>query len=612
MIASGRFFFFVFLLIFFLFSGLYQGQEKPARDSLYYKIERFSGKRKFSKAVYHLLFRNMPDSVVVPDRKERNKRAYRGKRIRNVYIESYDPLGFSIDKGEKEKKWYEELGNRLHVKSRAFAIRGYLLFKKGDRYDSQKLYESERMLRNTGFVNRVSIMAADSTLSADSVDVVVRVMDSWSLKPSFSFSGKRLGVGVSEENLLGLGHRISLKYRTDFESKENNYLGIYSAQNIYGTYIDASIAGEKDFDRNENVYLRANRSFFSPLTRWAGGISLDYFRRHLAIPLSVPDRIFPQTSIKVYYQDFWGGYQFRLGENSAGEVTQNIGISGRFENYIYKDAPDETIDPYHFFNSYNTSLVSLSYSQRKFSVQRNVFRHDLPEDIPYGKLFSVTGGFTRRNGVSYPYAGVSAAYGFFSSLGYFNMRGQFGSFYKEARNYRSTYRFDATYFTPLTDWKFAKARHFLAPTLVLGSGRSPSYADRINLSGNDEFPPYDQNYLGTNKLILRYQLQLFVRKSWKNFYYDPFFITSLGWLSSESKSLFQSNIHSKFGIGLMVFNPYLAFNRFQISFVYYPGVPFDSRSVFEFNNYKNYQLPIHTFSPEEPSIVNYGAPAYQY
>lgn len=611
-IMPGRLFFMLTLLGIFFFPGRMQGQNDQARDSVYYKIEKFSGKRKFSKMLYRFLFRDVPDSVVVPENKDRNKAANQGKFIRNIYIESFDPLGFSMDKGEKEKRWYEEFGNRLHIKSRGFAIRGYLLFKKGEEYDPQKLYESERMLRNTGFVNRVSIMAADSTLTSDSIDIAVRVMDSWSLKPSLSFSGKKLGLGASEENFFGLGHQIAVKYRTDFETKQNYLFGSYSANNIYGTYIDATIAGENDFDHNENVYIRASRAFFSPLTRWAGGISLDYFRRHLEIPLSVPDRLFPQASIKVYHQDFWSGYQFRLGENSAGDVTENIGISARFENYIYQEAPDENVDPYHFFDSYNVALMSVGYSQRKFSVERNVFQHNLPEDIPYGKLFSVTGGFTRRDGISYPYAGASAAYGFFSALGYLNMKAQFGSFYKEAKNYRSTFRFDATYFTHLTDWKFAKARHFFAPTLVLGNDRSPSYADRINLSGNDEFPPYDQNYLGTDKLVLRYQLQLFVNKSWKNFYYDPFFITSLGWLSNDTKSIFRSDIHCKFGVGLMIYNPYLAFNRFQISFVYYPGVPFDSRSVFDFNSYKNYNIPVSTFSPEEPSIVNYGAPVYQY
>jgi len=58
-------------------------------------------------------------------------------------------------------------------------------------------------------------------------------------------------------------------------------------------------------------------------------------------------------------------------------------------------------------------------------------------------------------------------------------------------------------------------------------------------------------------------------------------------------------------VGVLIHNPYLAFNRFQFSFVYYPRVPFDNESIFDMNGYKNYNIPINNFSLEEPNIVNY-------
>jgi len=506
----------------------------------------------------------------------------------------------------KSNRWYENLGNNVHIKTKEFTVRGYLLFKEGDPYNVQKLYESERLLRNTRFINRASIMPIESSISGDSIDVQVNVLDSWSLQPGFGYSSKKIGFGITENNLLGLGHSLSLDYRNDYGNKRNYNSVRYKAQNIVGTYIDAEIFAEKDFDRNENVFLRSSREFYSTFTKWGGGIGLDYYKRLLRVPVPGMDgKNFPTTLIKANNQDFWAGYQFGLNEKE-GVLTQNLAITARFQNFTYMDSPDDTLDPYNFIDSHNLFLTSISFSERRFSVERNVFQYDLPEDIPYGKLFSLTGGAVRLKGNSYPYAGASASIGAFRKGSYFSASASYGSFYREAKNFRSTIRFDATYFSPLKDWNFANTRHFFSPSLVLGNNRNPSYFDRINLSATNEFPEYDSNYVGRDKLVLRYQLQFFVKKSWKNFHFNPYFITTLGWLSIDNKKMFSSPLQSKFGLGILINNPYLSFNRVQISLVYYPKVPFDNQSVFDFNSYKNYQIPIQQYRIEEPSIVNYG------
>ena len=148
-------------------------------------------------------------------------------------------------------------------------------------------------------------------------------------------------------------------------------------------------------------------------------------------------------------------------------------------------------------------------------------------------------------------------------------------------------------------------RHFFSHTLVIGNQRNPSYSDRINISALDEFPRYDSNYLGKNKLILRYQSQFFIKNSWKNFQFNPYYTVALGWLSNENKFLLRSTINTKIGIGVLIYNPYIAFKKFQISLVYYPKLPFDMGDAVELNSYKNHYLPFNNFNVEEPTIVNY-------
>ncbi|RLJ32963.1 hypothetical protein CLU97_2434 [Chryseobacterium sp. 7] len=589
----------------FLLSGFSFLNAQEKKDSLYYKIEEFSDKRKVTKFIHRFIFRREPDSTSVSSRTEKlSQETYSKRHIRNVRIETIDPFGYNSKDSKERSRWYDWVADHLHANTRNSTVDNYLLFKEGEEYNAQKLYESERLLRTMPFVNRVNISVSDSTSSKDSIDVVVKVLDSWSLKPRISYSGSKIGLGVTEENVLGLGHTFDFLYRNDSKEHQNYLLGSYTAYNLFGTYINAQLLGERDFYKNERINFNVRRDFFSPLTKWAGGFTFEYFMRHVLLPVET-DTSFPEVQIKVYSQDVWGGYQIPVSADPSEKVSSNIAIIGRFQNYQYKDSPG--IDQYKYFSSYNSFLMSVGFIQRNFSVQRNIFQYDLPEDIAYGNSVNVIGGGLSRNKEVNPYVGISASYGTFTKLGYFTVKGQFGRFFNEDSQNRESFRFDATYFTNLMDWKFAKARHFFSPTLALGNPQhNYSYKDRINLSSADEFPVYNSDYIGTKKLVLRYQLQMFVNKTWKNFHFSPYLTAAVGWLGMPDDKLLKTKANTKIGIGVLINNPYLVFNRIQISFTYYPRVPFDNNSVFDFNSNRNNLLPMNNFATDVPHFVNFG------
>lgn len=594
----------IVILVFFLscFSFFY-AQEK--KDSIYYKIEKFSDKRKVTKFIHRFIFRREADSASVKTTTEKlSQETYNGKYIRNVRIETIDPFGYGSEDKKEKSRWYDWFTNHLHSNTRISTVNNYLLFEKGEEYNAQKIYESERLLRAMPFINRVHISISDSTSTKDSVDVVVKVLDSWSLKPRVSYSGSKIGLGVTEENVLGLGHELNLLYRNDSKEKQDYIFGSYTAYNLFGSYINAQVLGERDFFRNERINFNVKRDFFSPLTKWAGGLSFEYFMRHVALPIETVTT-FPEVQIKVYSQDLWGGYQIPVSSNSNEKISSNIALIGRFQNYQYKDSPG--IDQYQYFKSYSSFLMSAGFIQRKFEVQKNIFQYDLPEDIAYGTSVNVTGGFLSRSNKIIPYAGISATYGSFIRPGYFSLKAQFGRFFNQDRQDRESFRLDGMYFTNLMDWKFAKARHFFAPTLALGNPQNNySYIDRINLSSGDEFPVYNADYIGTKKLVLRYQLQLFINKTWKNFHFSPYLTAAAGWLSMPDEKLLKTTTNTKIGIGVLINNPYLVFNRIQISFMYYPRVPFDNNSLFDFNSNRNNVLPMNSFGTDIPHFVNFG------
>ncbi|MGU3374999.1 POTRA domain-containing protein [Chryseobacterium sp. M5A1_1a] len=592
------------LLVFFL-SGFFFLNAQEKKDSLYYKIEEFSDQRRVTKFIHRLIFRREADSTSVKSRTEKMlQETYNKKYIRKIRVETIDPFGYDSRDDKEKLKWYDWFKDHLHAATRASTVDNYLLFKEGEEYNAQKLYESERLLRATPFINRVNISVAESTSSKDSIDVVVRVLDSWSLKPRISYSGSKIGLGVTEENVLGLGHTLDFLYRNDSKEKQDYLLGSYTTYNLLGSYINAQILGERDFVRNERINFSLRRDFFSPLTKWAGGFTFEYFKRNVLLPTET-DTSFPEVQIKVYSQDLWGGYQIPISSDSKDKVSSNIAVIGRFQNYQYKDSPG--IDQYKYFSSYNSFLMSVGFINRRFSVQKNIFQYDLPEDIAYGNSLNLTAGALSRTKEVNPYVGISASYGNFTKLGFFNLKAQFGRFFNEDNQNRESFRLDGTYFTHLMDWKFAKARHFFSPTLALGNPQhNYSYKDRINLTSADEFPVYNSDYIGTKKLVLRYQLQLFINKTWKNFHFSPYLTAAAGWLGMPDDKLFKTRTNTKIGIGVLINNPYLVFNRIQISFTYYPRVPFDNNSVSDFNSNRNNLLPMNSFTTDIPHFVNFG------
>jgi len=591
------------LVLFLSYFSCFNAQEK--KDSLYYKIEEFSDKRKVTKFFHRFIFRREADSASVRTTTEKLlQETYNGRHIRTIRIQTIDPFGYGSEDKKEKSKWYDWFTNHLHANTKVSTVNNYLLFKEGEEYNAQKIYESERLLRTMPFINRVNISISDSTSSKDSIDVVVKVLDSWSLKPRLSYSGSKIGLGLTEENVLGLGHEFDFLYRNDSKEKQNYLLGSYTAYNLFGSYINAQILGERDFSKNERINFNVTRDFFSPLTKWAGGFSFEYFMRNVLLPIE-SETTFPEAQIKVYSQDLWGGYQIPVSSDPSEKVSSNIAFIGRFQNYQYKDSPD--IDQFQYFRSYSSFLMSVGYIQRKFSVQKNIFQYDLPEDIAYGNSVNITAGALSRSKDVIPYAGISASYGDFTNIGYFTVKAQFGRFFNENKQNRESFRLDGTYFTHLMDWKFAKARHFFSPTLALGNPEhNYSYKDRINLSSADEFPVYTADYIGTKKLVLRYQLQLFINKTWKNFHFSPYLTAAVGWLGMPDDKLLKTTMNTKIGVGVLINNPFLVFNRIQVSFMYYPRVPFDNNSVFDFNSNRNNLLPMNSFGADIPRFVNFG------
>ena len=146
---------------------------------------------------------------------------------------------------EGSLSWVLNLANGIHADTNEGFLRGELLFEVGDCYDPFLVGESERLIRQLGFISRVDVRSERQP--DGSVHVVVETWDRWTLQveprirleEGFEF----LGVDVSERNLLGRGMTVGAFYREDRERLAIG--GNFSTTRLLGTRWDAGLQGSQ-------------------------------------------------------------------------------------------------------------------------------------------------------------------------------------------------------------------------------------------------------------------------------------------------------------------------------------------------------------------------------
>jgi hypothetical protein len=119
-----------------------------------------------------------------------------------------------FEEGEDEFGFVSRVANALHVKTRQSVIRRTLLLDAGDPYDSARVAESERALRN---LNVFRYVLVDTVRVRGRFALVAVTGDGWSTKPTASVStagGDAIWeLGMVEQNFLGFATTLTFGYR---------------------------------------------------------------------------------------------------------------------------------------------------------------------------------------------------------------------------------------------------------------------------------------------------------------------------------------------------------------------------------------------------------------
>lgn len=553
-------------------------------------------------------------------------------KIRNIDVESYDPFGHDIEDTTKTPhSWFQKTGNAVHSKSRRMAIDKFLLFKEGEGIDTTLLRESSRLLRDQNYVRKVKFVPT-VVEGTDSIDVTVRVLDSWSLLPKIKVTGNEYKFGAQERNFLGTGHKLEAYYSKRFEDGNNGYETAYTVPNIRNSFVDMKVKYKRDFDHFQDKYISVGRDFYSPLARWAGGGFMQ--ERDVERPMffDLEEFEYDDIRVKYFYQNYWAAYSWPVLEDFIGEErVTNLVAAARALQVNYRDRPPSEYDEKKYFSNEQFVLASASLNTREYIQDSYIFRDGDVEDVPVGSDLTLTGGWQRKNNENRFYGGARISYGDYFNFGFLSGTFEMGSFFKGGHSEETAISLKGNYFSDLMDlgggWKM---RQFAKPEIMFGINRSNSYIDRVGLNDNPAFKGVNnykyRDYEGTNKYIdykngsitgfdspiygrhkfvLNLQTQFYTPWSFLGFHINPFANVTTAYLADTENSYGSNKFYSSYSLGVIIRNDYLVFSSIQLSLTYYPEMPGDGANIINTNALRTRDFGFQDFQPGEPHPVIY-------
>jgi hypothetical protein len=525
--------------------------------------------------------------------------AFEGKIIRHINIETLDPFGYSIgDSIQSSLNFVTKTGNKLHIKSQGITIRNLLLIRQNQVFDSLLVKESERLVRSQKYIRDVSFFVKATAKGSDSVDVYIRELDIWSIIPKGSASK----INLADKNFMGLGHELQSDFTRNNADGVSAFHANYSIPNIRNSYVKGTMHVGKEGNRNINRSLSIDRPFFSPFAKWAAGVNFTHQFFNDSVLFDTNQ--FGLLRYKFNSQDYWGGNAIRLfGGNSEYNRTTNFISTARFLRIRYKEKPNELFDTEHQFADENFYLASLGISTRKYAQEKYIFKFGIPEDVPVGKVFSITVGIQEKNNTRL-YLGAKISMGSYYPWGYLSSNFEYGTFVRNSHAEEGVLTVGFNYFTGLIErgkWKF---RQFIKPELTFGFNRLAS--DSLTLNDDYGLIGFHTTALqGTNRFLLTLQTQAYAPWNFIGFRFGPYLNCTLGMLSDAATGFRKSKLYSQIGVGVLIKNENLILNTFQLSLSFYPIIPGIGNNQFKINSFGSSDFGFRDFEIGKPAPVVY-------
>lgn len=618
------FLFFFFVLLFLsqpLFAQQQKKKKKERSDSNYTRLDSTMMQAAERNKITYWLFRNIYDKPS-GDNHEVDKNGeitteqadhfdrYEGSIIRHIYIKVLDPFGTNVDDTlDYTPGKLGKAGNNIAIKTTRRNVRDQLLFEAGDEVDPLQLRETERLLRRQEYIRDSRILIAGAMKGKkqpDSVDVIVIVQDRWSLNGSAGISPTNATFDINQSNFLGMGNKIyqSTTYNIT-DSKFTHWEGLLQDQNIRNTYITGSLFYNT---APESRYQGASleRTFYSTLTKWAGGASVVRHSKDLNIGIGNSQLV--PAPLHFFEEDFWIGRSFPFSRNTEAGRNSSIVLSTRVFNTHYTDRPTVNLDTLMLYQRSTLLLGSIGFSSRRYYKDKKIFRFGNVEDVPEGRLLALVGGTDIREFERLVYTGVLFGAGqHLERFGYLSGSVQYGTFYNKAGVQKGVVNTDLTYFSDLFSFGKWNIRQFIYFRNTNGLRRSAN--EFITLNGRNMEGLYGFNSTavsGTNKALLKFESIVYTPIDIAGFQFATVVFAGFGMIGGpDYNRLINSTIYQAYGLGFLIRKENLVVNTFRVSFGYYPNLPTGTGADFRVNPVGINNLSLKDFNFSRPELINY-------
>jgi hypothetical protein len=600
----------IFISLFTSFSFAQQTRAKTDTTKRYENIESYSGRSKFTQFMYRLVFKPVaPNSKKDQARKKAYRKllqnpyaAFEGKTIRNINIITLDPFKTSIaDTVVISPNILARTGNTLHIKSHQNTIRNLLLIHQNQVFDSLLVKESERLVRSRDYVTEVSFIPKAVSKISDSVDIYIRELDSWSIIPKVTNAKSFLTINLMDKNMLGLGHTFVNDFIWHNPNGDFAYNTHYFIPNIRNSYISTAVNYGTDEFRNFTKSIAVERPFFSPYSEWAA--SLKFMQQTNNVEIVLDDTLTANRRLKFNTQDYWAGNAMQIFNGNTEYIRSTRFISAfRYSRIRYKTEPVDNSYIQNYYSNEDFYMASFGISTRKYLRDKYIFKFGVTEDVPVGRVYSLTGGYQNRAINNRVYLGARISLGNYFPWGYLSSNYEFGTFIRESKAEQGIFSVGVIYFSGLLtigNWKF---RQFVKPQITYGINRF--ITDSLTLNEGYGLAGFNSSGLtGTNRLIVTLQTQSYSPWNFIGFRFGPFLVYSAGMIGDADSGFRNSKVYSQIGLGVMIKNVNLVINTFQLSIAFYPEIPGIGQNKYKINSFRTADFGFRDFDIGKPETL---------
>lgn len=583
--------------------------QKKDPQEVYKKIKRFAYKRKFTTLVYNSVFVDpQPNEYPsAPATKNEGKVVnpylkYSGKTIRKIKIVVYDPFGYSVnDTLPRPINTMQKISNRAHVTTRHWVIDNKLLFKRNDTINALSLSESERLLRQSVYINDARIYISPLN-DGDSVDVNVIVQDKWAITMPAEATDIGANARFRNYNLFGSGQQFE-QFARFTRPNSLDFSGSYTFSNIDHSYISSQLY----YVNNKDLTLTGvsfDRPFFSPLAQWAGGLSVSesfgtfYYKDALTLQEK-------RTELDNLYYDTWIGKSIKVSDKRTFfDQSTNIIVGERFYGNTFQHRPSFAIDPLRLNLNNQTVVGNVGFAVQQFYKDKYIYRFGANEDVPEGLIMQVIYGATQKEFAPLKYyLGGELARSKHYDFGYLSTTFSYGMFFNRYMPNDITNNLRLYYFSDLFRIGRWYLREFVNYNLVYGINKAAN--EKTTLTADDLYGFNSGTLAGNTKSVLDIETVAYAPYNLVGFKFAPVLLAGFGMIDNQQQNLLKSNLYQGYSLGLMVRNENLLSSTFQVSFGLYPFQPGGGNYVLKYNPVTSFTLRVRAFSVSKPSFIGF-------